>query len=140
MVSLEFQAPQIKAALGQVVRTRRLELGLTQEALSSKCGIAANSISRTECGKGNLTYFNLKRLTAGLGLPASQLLAYAEQIEKAEMSAEPKSPAADSKQSAKAPADARRKSAKKKPAEPRKSVRERRQERGSESPEAVEKP
>lgn len=131
MVSLEFQAPQIKAALGEVVRTCRLELGLTQEKLASECGIAANSISRIECGKGNLTYFNLKRLTAGLGLPASQLLAYAEKIEKAAMSAEPRSSAADPKQSAKVPADARRKSAKK-PAKPRKSVRERRQERGSE--------
>jgi transcriptional regulator with XRE-family HTH domain len=140
MVSLEFRAPQIKAALGEVVRSHRLELGLTQEKLSFKCGIAANSISRTERGKGNLTYFNLKRLTAGLGVPASELLAYAEKIEKAELSAEPTSPAADPEQSAKAPAPARRKSAKKKPTKPRKSVRDRRQERGGESPEAAEKP
>ncbi len=139
MVSLEFQAPQIKAALGQAVRSCRLELGLTQEELSFKCGIAANSISRTECGEGNLTYFNLKRLTAGLGLPASQLLAQAEKIEKAEMSAEPKSLAVDPEQSAKAPADARGKSATQR-AGRRKSVRERRQERRGESLGAVEKP
>ncbi|HEV7944158.1 MAG TPA: helix-turn-helix transcriptional regulator [Solirubrobacteraceae bacterium] len=138
VVSLEFQAPQIKAALGQAVRRRRDELGLTQEELFEECGIPANSISRTENGKGNITYFNLKRLAAGLGVPASQILAHAEKIEKAAMSPDAQSPAADPQASAKAPADARRKAAKA-PAEPRKTVRERRSQRDKSAP-AAEKP
>lgn len=124
MVSLEFRAPQIKAAFGQVAKARRDELGLTQEALSSECGIAANSISRTERGKGNLTYFNLKRLAAGLGLPASELLAQAEQVEEGEAPADAKSPQAERRE----PPGAAPKSAKT-PAEPRRTVRERRSER-----------
>lgn len=139
MVSLEFQAPQIKAAFGQVVAARRLELGLTQEQLSSECGIAANSISRTERGEGNPTYFNLKRLAAGLRLPASTLLACAEQVEEAEMSADAMSPAADLEASAKARAGTPRKAAKA-PAKPRKTVRERRSERKGKPEAAAEKP
>jgi transcriptional regulator with XRE-family HTH domain len=103
-------------------------LGLTQEELSSRCGIAARSISCTECGKGNLTYFNLKRLSAGLQMSASELLACAEGIEETKMLDEAKLPAEDSpRKSAKASA------------EPRKTVRERRSERG-ESEAAAEKP
>lgn len=137
--SLEFRAPQIKAAFGEVIRARRLELGLTQEKLSSECGIAANSISRTERGKGNITYFNLKRLAAGLKLPASKLLICAERIEEAELSAGAKPDAADTRAATKASAAPPRKPAKK-PAKPRKPVRERRAKRESESDEAAGKP
>lgn len=134
MVSLEFQAPQIKAAFGQAVAALRGESGLTQEELSSESGIAANSISRTERGEGNLTYFNLKRLAAALQLPASELLARAEEIEEAETSADASLPAADPK----ARSDGRRKSPKT-PAEPRKTVRERRSAR-KKSADADQKP
>lgn len=140
MVSIEFQAPKIKAALGHAVANHRLALGLSQEELSSKCGIAANSISRTECGKGNLTYFNLKRLAAGLGLPASRLLAYAEDMEKAEKSTEAKLSASASNEPARALAAGHRKSAKAPPKRakaPRKTVRERRQERKNVSADAA---
>lgn len=137
MVSLEFQAPQIKAAFGQAVAALRGESGLTQEELSSESGIAANSISRTERGQGNLTYFNLKRLAAALQLPASELLARAEEIEAAATSADARLPAADPQ----ARSDGRRKSRKsaKTPAEPRKTVRERRSAR-KESADAGQEP
>lgn len=84
MVALEFQAAEIQAALGKALKARREELGLTQEQLFLKCGMAQKSISRYECGRGNLTYFNLKRMAAALDTPASKLLAKAERIERAE--------------------------------------------------------
>jgi len=92
-------------------------MGLTQEELSSRCGVAANSISRTEKGKGNLTLFNLHRLSAGLEMSASELLACAQGIEETKAMDEAKLPAADPPRRAKTST------------KPRKTVSERRSER-----------
>jgi transcriptional regulator with XRE-family HTH domain len=74
-------AANFLAALGHAARARRLELGLSQEEVSLESGVAQNSISRLENGKDNITYYNLKRLTDALEIPASELLAHAERIE-----------------------------------------------------------
>lgn len=52
--------------LGRRFAQRRLELGLSQQALAAKTGIQQAEISRIESGAGNPTFDTLETLTAGL--------------------------------------------------------------------------
>ena len=74
-------SPVFQAALGLAVKSRRQELGLTQEQLANDTQLHQRWISNVETGKRNPSYASLRRLAAGLGLSASELLAHAEQIE-----------------------------------------------------------
>jgi len=74
-------SPAFQAALGQAVKTRREELELTQEQLANDTDLHQRWISNVETGKRNPSYGSLRRLAAGLGLTASELLARAERIE-----------------------------------------------------------
>lgn len=74
-------SPAFQLALGQAVKTRREELGLTQEQLDNNTELHQRWISNVETGKRNPSYGSLRRLAAGLDLTASELLARAEQIE-----------------------------------------------------------
>ncbi len=73
--------PSPQRALGLAVKARRLELGLTQEALHLSCDLHQRWISNVENGKRNPSYASLRRLAAGLELPVSELVARAERIE-----------------------------------------------------------
>lgn len=74
-------SPAFQTALGLAVKTRRQELGLTQEQLANDTELHQRWISNVETGKRNPSYASLRRLAAGLELSASQLLARAERIE-----------------------------------------------------------
>jgi transcriptional regulator with XRE-family HTH domain len=74
-------SPAFQLALGLAVKTRREELGLTQEQLDNNTSLHQRWISNVETGKRNPSYASLRRLAAGLDLTASELLARAEQIE-----------------------------------------------------------
>ena len=74
--------PAFQAALGTAVKARRQELGLTQEQLANDTDLHQRWLSNVETGKRNPSYGSLRRLAAGLGLSASQLLARAERIER----------------------------------------------------------
>jgi transcriptional regulator with XRE-family HTH domain len=80
-------SPAFQAALGLAVKTRRQELGLTQEQLDLRTDLHQRWISNVETGKRNPSYASLRRLAAGLDLSASELLARAEQIEASELHA-----------------------------------------------------
>jgi transcriptional regulator with XRE-family HTH domain len=71
-----------QAALGLAVRTRRNELGLTQEQLANDTDLHQRWISNVETGKRNPSYGSLRRLAAGLKLSAAELIARAEQLER----------------------------------------------------------
>jgi transcriptional regulator with XRE-family HTH domain len=73
--------PASQRALGQAVKGRRQELGLTQEQLANDTDLHQRWISNVETGLRNPSYSSLRRLAAGLGLSASELLARAEQVE-----------------------------------------------------------
>jgi transcriptional regulator with XRE-family HTH domain len=60
---------------GDVVRERRTELGLSQEALAERCGIDRKSISRVETGAFSPSLDRVWRLADGLDLPISALFA-----------------------------------------------------------------
>jgi transcriptional regulator with XRE-family HTH domain len=70
-----------KRALGEAVKARRETLGLTQEQVANNSGLHQRWLSNVETGKRNPSYESLRRLAAGLGLSASELIARAEQIE-----------------------------------------------------------
>jgi transcriptional regulator with XRE-family HTH domain len=74
-------SPAFQLALGQAVKQRREELGLTQEQIANNTELHQRWISNVETGKRNPSYGSLRRLAAGLDLSASELLARAEQIE-----------------------------------------------------------
>jgi transcriptional regulator with XRE-family HTH domain len=74
-------SPAFQAALGLAVKTRRQELGLTQEQLANETDLHQRWISNVETGKRNPSYASLRRLAAGLELSTSQLIARAERIE-----------------------------------------------------------
>ncbi len=65
-------------ALGEAVKARRQELGLTQEQLANETELHQRWISNVETGKRNPSYGSLRRLAAGLDLAASELIARAE--------------------------------------------------------------
>lgn len=68
------------AALGLAVRMRRLEAGLTQEALSLDSGVQRNFISLIETGQNQPTITTLFRLAEALDVRASRLVADAEKL------------------------------------------------------------
>jgi transcriptional regulator with XRE-family HTH domain len=73
--------PTSQTALGLAVKTRREELGLTQEQLDHETELHQRWISNVETGKRNPSYSSLRRLAAGLRLSTSELIARAEQLE-----------------------------------------------------------
>jgi transcriptional regulator with XRE-family HTH domain len=76
--------PTPQHALGLAVKARRLELGLTQEAVALEGGLHQRWVSNVENGWRNPSYGSLRRLAAGLELSASELIARAERIEARE--------------------------------------------------------
>ncbi len=74
--------PPFQVALGKAVRERRLELGLTQEALANDSGLHQRWISNVEQGWRNPSLRSLQRLAGALGLKPSELLARGERLER----------------------------------------------------------
>lgn len=64
--------------LGDAVRKRRLELGLSQEAFADSIGMHRAYYGRIERGGVSVTLPSLVRLAEGLGLNCSELLKNAE--------------------------------------------------------------
>jgi transcriptional regulator with XRE-family HTH domain len=60
-------------ALGAKIRNLREDLGLSQEAFADVCGFDRTYISMIERGKRNLSFLNLLRVAASLGISVSQL-------------------------------------------------------------------
>ncbi|PFH20626.1 helix-turn-helix domain-containing protein [Burkholderia sp. JKS000303] len=62
------------AAIGAAVRARRLEFGVSQEALALLTGIDRSHMGRIERGQRNLTILNLIRIAGALNISPSKLL------------------------------------------------------------------
>jgi transcriptional regulator with XRE-family HTH domain len=82
-------APAFQAALGQAVKARREDLGLTQEQLFLRSELHQRWISNVETGKRNPSYASLRRLASALELTAAQLVARAEACEAGAAKAQP---------------------------------------------------
>jgi len=59
--------------LGNRVRARREELGLSQEALADLCSFDRTYVSMIERGKRNISLLNLVRIAKGLSTSVAQL-------------------------------------------------------------------
>lgn len=66
---------QLLLKFGARVRNARLGVGLSQETLALDCGLDRTYISSVERGKRNVSLINIHKLAAGLGIPATELLA-----------------------------------------------------------------
>lgn len=65
--------PDIRERFGFAVRSRREELGLTQEDLAEAAGIHRTYLSDVERGSRNLSLLNIERLGEALDLPLAEL-------------------------------------------------------------------
>ena len=65
------------AGLGQVIRTRRIELDLSQESLAHLAGIDRSHMGKIERGERNVTLLNVKRIADALKVSPSVLLSNA---------------------------------------------------------------
>lgn len=59
--------------LGNKIKERRIELGMSQEKFAEKCGFDRTYISLLERGKRNLSYTNLLKVAEGLEISVSEL-------------------------------------------------------------------
>ena len=60
--------------LSEKVKSKRLELNLSQEALADKCGLDRTYISLVERSKRNPSYLSLIKLCDGLEINIKELL------------------------------------------------------------------
>jgi transcriptional regulator with XRE-family HTH domain len=68
----------LSKAFGDVVRTRRSALAISQEQLASQSGLHRTYLSRIELGTVCLGLDAAQRVANGLGVPLSQLIAEGE--------------------------------------------------------------
>jgi transcriptional regulator with XRE-family HTH domain len=67
-------------ALGEGVRTRRIELLLTQEELAYSAGLHRTYITDIESGKRNVAVLTLRRIAKALDVPLFKLIKAAEAV------------------------------------------------------------
>ena len=60
--------------LGRRIRTRRQAIGKSQERLADACGLHWTFVGQVERGIRNLSFHNLLRLAAGLGVDPCELV------------------------------------------------------------------
>lgn len=65
---------QILLAFGQAVKTRRLELGLSQEAFAEKAQLHRTYIGGVERGKRNVALLNMIQIAQALELTPGEFL------------------------------------------------------------------
>jgi transcriptional regulator with XRE-family HTH domain len=70
-------------ALGQAVRDIRGRRGVSQEELAHMSRMHRTYLGGIERGERNPSYTNIRRIAEALGVPASELLRHAEDVEAA---------------------------------------------------------
>ena len=69
------ETPKIVQRLGQRVRRRRLELGLTGQELAQRAGLSRRFIAQVEAGQGNIAIGRLDSLAKALETKTEELIA-----------------------------------------------------------------
>ena len=62
------------AALGAAIRSRRKEIGMSQECLAATSGVERAHMGKTERGENNLSILSLLRIATALGCLPSVIL------------------------------------------------------------------
>lgn len=65
---------ELSIAIGQLIRSKRLELQITQESLALQCGIDRSYVGRIERGEVNLTVDKLCDIARVLNVSPCELL------------------------------------------------------------------
>jgi len=68
----------VRERFGFAIKSRREELGLTQEDLAEKAGMHRTYLSDVERGSRNICLLNIERVAAGLAMPMSELFRLVE--------------------------------------------------------------
>ena len=71
-------AERLKAALGQVIRAKRLKLGYSQDGFAAEIGLHRTYLGGIERGERNVSLENLNLIAEGLDLALSELFKQAE--------------------------------------------------------------
>lgn len=66
------------AAFGQAVRSSRLEMGLSQEALADEAGIDRSYMGGIERGEHNLALINIRKIASALNQSIAELMTIAK--------------------------------------------------------------
>ena len=74
-------SPQPQPFVAAILRLLRERAALTQEELALEIGMSPSEISHFESGRRNPTLGTLQRLSRGLGVRCSQVVALAEELE-----------------------------------------------------------
>lgn len=73
-------------SFGQIVRSRRLDVGMSANELARRAGVNTTTITRLEAGESAVPRADtLRNVALALGLPVSDLLARAEYLEAGEL-------------------------------------------------------
>jgi transcriptional regulator with XRE-family HTH domain len=70
---------QLLKALGQKIRELRKDQGYSQEAFADKCGVHRTFMGTIERGESNLSFQNIHKVAATLGISLSTLFQGLEQ-------------------------------------------------------------
>ncbi|MFC2156513.1 helix-turn-helix domain-containing protein [Acidobacteriota bacterium] len=71
----------IISRLGFITRTKRSQMGLSQEEFAAKIGLHRTYVGSVERGERNLTIKSLVAIATGLGVTVSRLIEEAEKLE-----------------------------------------------------------
>jgi transcriptional regulator with XRE-family HTH domain len=74
-------SPQPQPFVAAILKLLRERADLTQEELALELNMSASEISHLESGRRNPTLGTLQRLSGGLGVRCSQVVALAEELE-----------------------------------------------------------
>jgi len=64
---------EIKICFGEAVKSRRRELGMSQEGLAERCDLSTKLIAGIEQGSRNITLMTIEKLALALDVPISTL-------------------------------------------------------------------
>ena len=70
--------PDIRERFGFALKSRREELGLTQEVFADKAGIHRTYLSDVERGTRNISLLNIERIASALSMRLSELFLLVE--------------------------------------------------------------
>jgi len=70
---------KIQTVVGQNIRRRRLQMGLSQEALAEECDLHRTYIGSVERGERNITLLTLERIAVALKIKPVDLMQRGDQ-------------------------------------------------------------
>ena len=68
--------PDILSKFGEIVREKRLGLGLSQEDFAEIAGVHRTYVGMIERGEKNITLRNIEKFANALGVPVNKLMKF----------------------------------------------------------------